>query len=103
MATTARRPTRGRKGKSYKGEVCELFEIVLWKDVDKSEHKFEDRFNVGVWVGKGTRTDEHLVFDDMVHRCRTVQRRTNARRWNKDLVEQVDALPWMPKPPRVTQ
>ncbi len=52
-------------------------------------------------VGKGTRTDEHLVFDDMVHRCRTVQRRTNARRWNKDLVEQVDALPWMPKPPRV--
>jgi hypothetical protein len=58
-----------------------------------------DAYNTS--AGKGTWADEHLVFDDMVHRCRAVQRRTNARRWNMDLVEQVDALPWMPKPPRV--
>ena len=41
------------KEKPYKGKICELFEIFLWKDIDKNEHKFEERFNVGVWGRQG--------------------------------------------------
>ena len=89
------------KGRAYHGEVCELGEVVLWKNVDANEHKFDDRFCVGVWLGKNTRNDDHLVFDDEVKKCRTVQRRTEARRWNLDKLLAVDALPWLMKPERV--
>jgi hypothetical protein len=73
-------PYERAKGRAYKGELCELFEVVLWRDIDKAEHKFEARFNVGVWLGKATRSGDHLIFDNEVHRCRAVQRRTNLRR-----------------------
>ena len=38
------------KGRIYNGEVCDLFECVLFKVLSPEEAKLDDRF--GVWVGK---------------------------------------------------
>ncbi len=47
------------KGKAHNGEMCELFETVLWKVPTPEAHKLEDRFDLGLWTGKTSRGDDH--------------------------------------------
>ena len=62
------------KGRIYNGEVCDLFECVLFKVPSLEEAKLDDRFRLGVGVGKTTRGDDHLIFDgDEVRKCRRVK------------------------------
>ena len=64
------------KGRIYNGEVCDLFECVLFKVPSPEEAKLDDRFRLGVWTGKTSRGDHHLIFEsDEVPKCRTVKRR----------------------------
>ena len=96
-------PYERYKGRPYMGEVCELFEKVHWIVPSAKEHKFENRTEVGLWLGKTSKGDSHLVFNDEVHQVRTVQRLPEERRWDKRLVEALDAFPWLPRPPRVRE
>ena len=81
-------------GRIYNGEVCDRFECVLFKVLSPEEAKLEDRFRLGVWVGKTSRGDDHLIFDgDEVRKCRTVKRRPEYLRRNRGRVDAMDAHP----------
>ena len=89
------------KGRIYNGEVCDLFECVLFKVPSPEEAKLDDRFRLGVWIGKTSRGDDHLIFDgDEVRKCRTVKRRPEYLRWDRVRVDAIDAHPQRPRPPR---
>ena len=76
------------KGRIYNGEVCDIFECVLFKVPSPEEAKLDDRFRLGVWIGKTSRGDEHLIFDgDEVRKCRTVKRRPEYLRWDRVRVD----------------
>ena len=86
------------KGRIYNGEVCDLFEF---KVPSPEEAKPDDRFLLGVWIGKTSRGDDHLIFDgDEVQKCRTVKRRPEYLRWDRVRVDAIDAHPQRPRPPR---
>ena len=89
------------KGRIYNGEVCDLFECVLFKVPSPEEAKLDDRFRLGVWIGKTSRGDDHLIFDgDEVPKFRTVKRRPEYLRWDRGRVDAIDAHPQRPRPPR---
>ena len=89
------------KGRIYNGEVCDLFECVLFKVASPDEAKLDDRFRLGVWVGKTARGDDHLIFDgDEVRKCRTVKRRPEYLRWDRGRVDALDTHTLRPRPPR---
>ena len=80
------------KGRIYSGEVCDLFECVLFKVPSPEEAKLDDRFRLGVWIGKTSRIDDHLIFDgDEVRKCRTVKRRPEYLRWDRVRVDAIAA------------
>ena len=88
-------------GRIYNGEVCDLFECVLFKVPSPEEAKLDDRFRLGVWIGKTSRGDDHLIFDgDEVRKCRTVKRRPEYLRRDRVRVDAIDAHPQRPRPPR---
>ena len=81
--------------------MCDLFECVLFKVPSREEAKLDDRFRLGVWIGKTSRGDVHLIFDgDKVRKCRTVKRRPEYLRWDRVRVDAIDAHPQRPRPPR---
>ena len=89
------------KGRIYNGEVCDLFECVLFKVPSPEDAKLDDRFRLGVWIGKTSKGDDHLIFDgDEVRKCRTVKRRPEYLRWDRRRVDAIDAHPQRPRPPR---
>ena len=89
------------KGRTYNGEICDLFECVLFKVLSQDEAKLDDRFRLGVWLGKTARGDDHLIFDgDDVRKCRTVKRRLVYLRWDRERVDAVDVHPQRTRPPR---
>ena len=54
-------------------------------------------------LGKTSRGDAHLVFNEEVIQARTVKRMVENRRWKSQAVQELDALPWLPRPPRVQE
>ena len=89
------------QGRIYNGEVCDLFECVLFKVPSPWEAKQDDRFRLGVWIGKTSTDDDHLIFDcDEVRKCRTVKRRPEYLRWDRGRVDAIGAHPQRPRPSR---
>ena len=81
--------------------MCDLFECVLFKVPSPEEVKLDDRFRLGVWMGKTSRSDDHLIFGgDEARKCRTVKRRPEYLRWDRSRVDAIDAHPQRPRPPR---
>ena len=77
-------PYERGKGRPYRGELCELCEVVHWLGPASKEHKFDSRTSMGIWLGKSSRDDSHLIFDDKVVQFRTVKRTPEERRWQAD-------------------
>ena len=74
--------------------MCDLFECVLFKVPSAEEAKLDDRFRLGVWIGKTSRGDDHLIFDgDEVRKCQTVKRRPEYLRRDRVRVDAIDAHP----------
>ena len=80
-------PFERYRGRGYSGEVCELFERVFWVVPASKEHKFDGRTSTGIWLGKMSRGDVHLVFNEEVMQARTVKRMAENKRWRADLVQ----------------
>ena len=87
------------KGRIHNGEVCDLFGCALFRVPSPEEAGLDDRFRLGVWMGKTSRGDDHLIFDgDEVQKCRTVKRRPEYLRWDPGRVDAIDAHPQRPRP-----
>jgi hypothetical protein len=92
---------RLRAGRPYNGQVAEFGEVVHYKDPAKSSElpKLDSRWSLGVWLGKSLASDEHFVGTDSgVHRCRSIWRQTESRRWDVKFLDRFIGDPWNPKP-----
>ena len=66
----------------------------------RQQKKLRGRCIAAIWVGQVSRTGEHIVIGpngDAV-RCRTVFRRPQEERWNKELIKAVQGTPRLPAP-----
>ena len=68
----------------------------------------DDRWNLGLWLGKSLASDEHYVGTSAgVRRCRSIWRRPEKQRWDRNLLTEMNGEPWKPtahhqdKPPQV--
>ena len=66
------------------------------KELEKS--KFDQRFIAGVWLGRTTTSDEHIVATGSgVFKTRTVRARNDTEQWDNHLLAEVKGLPWATK------
>ena len=80
-------PYERLRGRDYKGEVVEPFEVVHYKV--ESPGKMDAQTAVGVWLGKSLASDEHLIGTQQgIRRCRSCFRRPEAKRWEGATVRQ---------------
>ena len=80
-----------------KGQVAEFAEVVHFRDPGKAADmpKLDDRWNLGLWLGKGLASDEHYVGTSAgVRRCRSIWRRPEKQRW--DMLTEMNGEPWNP-------
>ena len=95
-----RTPYKRLFGREFGGLLAEMGESVLALHPER-DAKMEERWVSGTWLGKTEMGDSHLVaHSGRVNKHRTVKRKTEQRRWNKDEAEQVqiwELTPWHPR------
>ena len=67
----------------------------------KHSKKMESDWHLGIWVGRTSNSNEHILpTQEGVLRCRSVRRLELAERYNKKIMENAKGLPWDQRPPR---
>ena len=82
-------PYERLRGRPYQGQVAEFAEVVHFRDPGKAADmpKLDDRWNLGLWLGKGLASDEHHVGTSAgVRRCRSIWRRPEKQRWDRKML-----------------
>ena len=86
------------RGRTYKGEVAECGEVVLYKISNQGLRKLEDRWACGVWLGKSLSNDEHFIATaDGTQRCRSIRRRVEKKQFMKEYLDKMVGTPWQPR------
>ena len=79
----------------YTSPILQLFEKVIAKEVGVTDQKLQGPWQLGLWLGRSTDTNEHLVSTETgVVRARTVRRVVPEDQWDKTLAEKSIWLPW---------
>ena len=89
------------KGRRSNAKLVNFAESVMFKIPKTSQRvgKFEDRWEIGIWVGITMRTGEHLVATSQgVFRVSTIMRRPADQRWSEELVKGMKGTPGEPVP-----
>ncbi|CAK0856447.1 unnamed protein product, partial [Prorocentrum cordatum] len=95
---------RGKPYNPYNGEIVEFGECVYHKSPLSEVGKADDRWHLGVWLGKSMRSDEHLVGTAKgVLLRRSIWRRPEKDRWDAQLLDRFVGSPWAPVPPGVKE
>ena len=90
--------------------MAEFAEAVHFRDPGKAADmpKLDDRWNLGLWLGKSLASDEHYVGTSAgVPRCRSIWRRPEKQRLDRKMLTEMNGEPWNPtghhqeKPPQV--
>ena len=82
------------KGKSYKGEVFEFGRSVMHRVAGEVQGgSMQARFFEGVWVGKSTTSDEHiLIMENLkIVKARTIVAKPENESWNVEKVMAIKA------------
>ena len=79
------------KGRIYNGEMCDFMCVLLKVLFPNDGIKLDNQFCSDVWIGKTSKSEGHLIFDD-VQKCWTVERRPEYLRWNQVRVDAIDTL-----------
>ena len=96
-------PFERLRGRTYQGQVAEFAEVVHFRDPGKAADmpKLDDRWNLGLWLGKSLASDEHYVGTSAgVRRCRSIWRHPEKQRWDKKMMTEMNGEPWNPVPPK---
>ncbi|CAK0821956.1 unnamed protein product, partial [Prorocentrum cordatum] len=97
-------PYERLRGKPYNGEIVEFGECVYHKSPLSEVGKADDRWHLGVWLGKSMRSDEHLIGTaNGVLLCRPIWRRPEKDRWDAQLLDRFVGSPWALVPPGVKE
>ena len=87
-------PFRMLRGRDYNGVVVEIGECVLFKFLQPVP-KLAPRWEIGVWLGKKSASDEHIIgYDGGLQYARTVQRRAEDHRWSQKTFATLQGNPW---------
>ena len=71
-------------------------EAVLATGSGAQEVKLGSSWDLGIWMGRSTRTNEHLVGTRTgVIKARTVKRRPETRKCDRELYEVMNFVPWL--------
>ena len=84
-------------GRPYVGGVAQFAEKVQFRD-GRDKGKLEGNWPEGLWVGKTTLDDSHIVLtEDGVKTARSIARMSPDKRWDKAFLERVRGTPWNPR------
>ena len=68
------------------------------RDEETERSKFDSRFIQGIWLGRATESDEHIVGTaDGVYTARSVRAKNDQEIWNGDLIKKMRGTPWDPR------
>ena len=72
----------------FQSPLLNFGEAVLAKESGAQEGTLGSAWDPGIWMGRSTRTNEHLVGTRTgVIRAKTVKRRLEPRKWDRELYE----------------
>ena len=95
-----------RWGKDHKSPLCEIGETVQYQlPTIRVLPKLEPRFYNGIWLGRDTMTNEFIIeISGKIIRVRTIRRQVYPEKYNKQLMDVINAYPWTsPTPPQTIQ
>ena len=68
------------------------------RDEETERSKFDSRFIPGIWHGRATESDEHIVGTAQgVYTARSVRAKNDQEIWSGDLIRSVRGTPWAPR------
>ena len=89
--------------RKFQSLLLNFGEAVLAKESGSQEGKLVSSWDLGIWLGRWTRTNEHLVGTRTgVIRARTVERRPETLKWDRELYEALNFVPWLIEGPVAT-
>jgi hypothetical protein len=92
------------RGRPYRGEIAEFGETVHNKIAVDTIGKADDRWAVGIWLGKTLRSDEHMIGNEGgCKSCRSIWRRPETKRFEKPVLDRMVGTPWDPVPASVRE
>ena len=80
----------------FQSPLLNFAEAVLAKESGVQEGKLGSSWGLGIWLGRSTRTNEHLVGTTVgVIKARTVKRRPGTLKWDRELHDAMKFVPWL--------
>ena len=77
--------------------MAEICETVLFHRMHQPKEKFKVQWEKGIWLGKVSATDEHIIGTPAGGLlARSVARRPEEKRWSGSLLAKVVCTPWDP-------
>ena len=91
---SGRAPHEELKAVRYTSQLV-VFAEVVWAHKGREKHKTDLEWIKGVWVGRDSQSDAHLVLTkDGVCRCRSIRRCPTEEQFDSSVLQQVKGLPW---------
>ena len=82
--------------------MCEFGETVLFRYPGKLKDKGDTAWSTGIWLGRDTEADEHIVSTGTgITKVRTIKRQVPSKQWDQKLFLKLEATPWDPKAKQV--
>ena len=82
-------PHERLRGRPYQGQVADFAEVLHFRDRGKAADmpKLDDRWNLGLWLGKSLASDVHYVGTPAeVRWCRSIWRCPEKQRWDRKML-----------------
>ena len=93
-------PFKRRHHKEYTSQLLPFGSAVDAKvrDEETERSKFDSRFIPGIWLGRATESDEHIVGTAQgVYTARSVRAKNDQEIWNSGLIKSMKGTPWAPR------
>ena len=92
-------PFKRRHHKDYTSQLLPFGSTDDAKVRDEvTEHsKFDSRFIPGIWLGRATESDEHIVGTALdVYAAKSVRAKNDQEIWNSGLIKSIEGTSWTP-------
>ena len=93
-------PVKRRHLKVYTNQLLPFGSAVDAKvrDEETDRSKFDPRFFPGIWLGRATESDEHIVGTALgAYTARSVRAKNYQEIWNSGLTKSMKGTPWAPR------
>ena len=100
LGRTAKRHSSEDTTKITRVTFFHLDQLLMRKSVgeETERSKFDSLFIQGIWLGRATESDEHIVGTaDGVYTARSIRAKNDQEIWNGDLIKRMRGTPWDPR------